>query len=387
MKKKAELMQKINASRKIVLNFLQEGKLNEAKAESDNLEKLMKDYDELPVDAGRKVVNKAMDKKTKLFKAVNNYLHKGWAGMDEEDRSYVKVIDATGSPAQVETTTSPSRGSVFVPFEVADFTEFMSTGVYRLRTRVQEYLARTLSGRIPLANNPTSGLVEMFDEYPSDGITKKDIKFGAIDWTVKPYGAIVPVSNQLLEDANQDVLSIIAEIFFRAQVVTENNMILAALDSAGEAVEASNWKDVVKALNGISPVGGEKILITNTDGWNELDTATDKNGFPIMVPFLNDATRRRIKGYEVIELPNEVLPTDAVSGAIPMYAISPKDSCVFIERRGLELFYNPYSDNAMTKDATDIRVTCRMAAALKYASAVKKLAYIPEEEEEEVDNG
>ena len=382
MKKRAELLQKINASRKIVLDFLKDGKINEAKAESDNLEKLMKDFDELP-NEGRKVVDSKMDKKQKLFKAVNNYLHKGWAGMDEEDRNYVKVVDATGSPAQVETTTNPSRGSVFVPFEVADFTEFIATGVYRLRTRVQDYVARTLSGRIPLANNPTSGLVEMFDEYPESGITKKDVKFGAIDWTVRPYGAIVPVSNQLLEDANQDVLSIIAEIFFRAQVITENNMILAALDSAGEAVEASSWKDVVKALNGISPVGSaDKVLITNTDGWNELDTATDKNGFPIMVPMLQDATRRQIKGYEVIQLPNEVLATDAVSGAIPMYAVSLKDACVFIERRGLELFYNPYSDNAMTKDATDIRVTCRMAAALKYASAVKKLAYTPEEEEE-----
>lgn len=375
MKKRAEVLQEINAYRKSVLDLLQAGNVDEAKTKAEELEKLVKQYDAMPIEnMGGKVENK-VDRKQKLVKAVNAYLHKGFAGMSDEDRAVLKPVNTTDSPGQVEVTTSPSRGSVFVPFETADFTEYMSTGIYRLRDRVSQYIARTLSGRIPLANNPTAGLVELFDELPASGITRKDIKFGAVDWTVKPYGAIVPVSNQLMEDANQDVLAVIAEIFARAQVVTENNMILAALDSAGQATAATSWKDVVKALNSTSPVMGEKILITNTSGWNELDTATDDNGLPILVPFLNDGTRMRIKGYEVIELPDEVLPNDATTGAIPMYAVSPKDAVVFVERRGLEFFYNPYSDSAMNKDATDVRVTCRMDCKLKFAQAVKKLAY------------
>lgn len=376
MKKKAELMQKINAYRKSVLDLLQAGNVDEAKKQADELDKLMKDYDSMPADVQGKVVNK-VNKKQMLIKAVNSYLHRGWAGMSDEDRALLTPVDSTGSPAQVETTTNPSRGSVFVPFETADFTEFMSTGVYRLRTRVSEYVARTLSGRIPLANNPSAGLVELFDEYPTAGITKKDIKFGSVDWAVKPYGAIVPVSNQLMEDANQDVMAIIAEIFFRAQVITENNMILTVLDGAGAATSMTDWTTLAKAVNEVAPVGnGDKIIITNTDGWNYLDTLVDDNGLPILTVGLQDSPKRTFKGYEVVQLPTDVLPNAEGTGAIPFYAVSPKDAVVFVERKGLELFYNPYGAG-FEKDATEIKVTCRMDAKLKFANAVKKLAYTP----------
>lgn len=376
MKKKAEMMQAIDSARKNVLALLQAGKIDEAKTASDELDKLMKDYEALPDEpAGRKVVNK-MDKKNMILKAVNAYLHRGWQGMADEDRALLKPMNATDGTGQVEAVAN--RGGVFVPVEVADFAAFMSTGVYRLRTRVSEYFAKSLSGKIPLANNPVAGLVEMFDELPTAGIARKDIKFGVVNWTVNPYGVIVPISNELLADASADVMSIIAEIFFRAQVITENNMILGAFDSAGAATAVTDWKGIAKALNEVAPVGGgDKVLITNTDGWNFLDTAVDDEGRPILTQALIDDPKRRFRGYEVIQLPNAVLANAAVTGAIPFYAVSPKDACYFIERKGLEISYNPYSDSAYSKDAVDVRVTCRMAAALKFSDAVKKLTYTP----------
>lgn len=371
MKKKAELLKSIEEKRKNVLDLLQAGNTEEAKKASDELETLIKEHDAMP----EKPLAERMEKMDKnlVKKAVNSYLHKGYQGLSDEERQVVRPVDATDTPGQVETVAN--RGGVLVPVETADFVATMDTGVYRLRTRVSEYFARTLSGKIPLLANPTAGLVAQFDELPAGGISKGQVTFGSVNWQVKDYGLIVPVSNDLLKDAEADVMGILADQFFRAQVITENQMILAALDSAGEATAATSWKDVVKALNSTSPIMGEKILITNTSGWNELDTATDDNGLPILVPFLNDGTRMRIKGYEVIELPDEVLPNDSTTGDIPMYAVSPKDACYFIERQGLELFYNPYSDSAMAKNAVDVRITCRLDCKLKFATAVKKLAY------------
>lgn len=369
MKKRAELLQAINDARKNVLALLQGGKVDEAKKASDELDKLTKEFDALPDERVGKAVNK-LDKKA-IFKAVNSYLHRGWQGMQDEERALLKPANTTEGVGQVEAVSN--RGGVFVPVEVADFAAMMETGVYRLRTRFAEYVANSKSGRIPLANNPTAGLVEMFDELPTAGIARKDIKFGSVDWTVNPYGVIVPISNELLADASADVMGIIAEIFFRAQVITENNLILSALDSAGTAGTATSWKDIVKALNGVAPVGGgDKVLITNTDGWNVLDTATDDNGLPILTVGLVDSPKRTIRGYEVIQLPNAVLATDETDG-IPFYAVSPKDAAYFIERKGIEISYNPYSDSAYSKDAVDVRVTCRMTAKLKFADAVKKL--------------
>jgi len=375
MKKRAELMQAIDAGRKNVLALLQAGNIDEAKKASDELDKNIKELESMPVEVPGKVENK-VDKKKAITKAVNSYLHRGWQGMSDEDKALLKPMNATDGTGQVEVVAN--RGGVFVPVEVADFAAMMDTGVYRLRTRVSEYFAKSLSGKIPLANNPTAGLVEMFDELPASGIARKDIKFGSVDWTVNPYGVIVPVSNELLADASADVMSIISEIFFRAQVITENNMILAALDTAGQATAVTGWADIAKAINGIAPVGGgDKVIITNTDGWNYLDTAVDEQGHPILTMALVDDPKRRFRGYEVIQLPNAVLATDAQTGAIPFYAVSPKDAAYFVERKGLEISYNPYSDSAYSKDAVDVRVTCRMCAKLKFADAVKKLTYTP----------
>lgn len=371
MKKKAELLKAINMKRKAVMELLTKGTMEEAKAASMELDDLMKKYDEMPEDevtAGR-MVNK-MDKKA-VRAAVNAYLHKGWKGLDDAERQILKPVNSTDTPGQVESVAN--RGGVLVPVETADFVGMMDTGVYRLRTRVAEYFSKTLSGKIPLANNPTAGLVALFDELPAGGISKGQITFGSVEWTVKDYGLIVPVSNDLMADAEADVMGVIGEQFARAQVITENAMILAAIDAAVTAKAIKGWKDIAKGLNEAAPVGGvDKVIVTNTDGYNYLDTLTDDEGKPILTQALVDNPKRIFRGYEVIQLPNASLATDATDG-IPFYVGSLKDAVYFIERKGMEISYNPYSDSAYGKNATDVRVTCRLDCKIKFANAVQKL--------------
>ena len=375
MKRKAELMKAINQQRKVVMDFLKAGDLEGAQKASDELEKMTQEFDGLPDEkpAGKAVM---MDKKEKMLmvkKAVNAFIHKGWKGMEDADKALLKPINATDGTGQVETVAN--RGGVFVPVETADFVARMDTGVYRLRTRVTEYFSKTLSGKIPLANNPTSGLVALFDELPASGIGKTDIKFGSVDWQVKDYGIIVPVSNDLIADATADVMGVISEQFFRAQVITENLMILTAIDNAVVASAVTGWQGILEAVNSASPVGGvDKVIVTNTDGYNFLDTLTDDEGRPILTQALVDNPRRIFRGYEVIQLPNAILATDETDG-IPFYCGSFRDGVVFIERKGLEINYNPYSDSAYQKNATDVRVTCRLDCHSKFADAVKKVTY------------
>lgn len=375
MKKKAELLQAINAQRKVVLGLLKDGKVDEAKDASDKLETMQVEFDALPEDKPAERTVKPMDRKEQIKKAVNSYLHRGWKGMDDAARQILKAVDATDAPGQVESVAN--RGGVLVPVETADFVGMMDTGVYRLRTRVSEYFARTLSGKIPLANNPTSGLVEFFNELPASGITKKDIKFGVVDWTVKDYGVIVPVSRDLIADAEADVYGVIAEQFFRAQVITENQLILDAIAANGSTA-IDDWKGILKQLNATAPVGGtDKVVVTNTDGYNYLDTLTDEQGRPILTQALVDNPRRIFRGYEVIQLPNAVLATDDTAG-IPFIVGSLRDAVYMIERQGLEISYNPWSDSAYSKNAVDVRVTCRLDCKTKFADAAKKLTLAQE---------
>ena len=140
----------------------------------------------------------------------------------------------------------------------------------------------------------------------------------------------------------------------------------------------TGWQDILKELNGTDPVGAvDKVIVTNTDGYNYLDTLTDDQGRPILTQALVDNPRRIFRGYEVIQLPTASLAT--VEGAIPFYVGSLRDAVYLVERQGLTFSYNPYSDSAYSKNATDIRVTCRLDCVTKFASAVKKLTYTPSE--------
>lgn len=384
MKKKAEMLQKINALRKTVLDLLQAGKTDEAKTQSDELTKLMAEYEKMPEDKTSGGM-KAMDKKERLNqirKAVNAYLHRGWNAMEDSLKQVLKPINATEGTGQVETVTN--RGGVLVPVETAAFVARMDTGVYRLRDRVDEYFTQTKSGKIPLLANPTAGLVAQFDEMPTSGIAKGQITFGSVDFNVADYGLIVPVSNDLISDATVDVFGVIADQFARAQVITEDTMILSAIDGMIASVEAvTDWKGIAKALNGTAPVGSpDKVIVTNTDGYNYLDTLVDDNGRPILTQALVDNPRRIFRGYEVIQLPNDILPTATPEaghdyGAIPFYVGQLRDAVMFIERRGLEIAYNPYSDSAFGKNSVDVRVTCRLDCKGKFDTAIKKLTYTP----------
>ena len=394
MKKRAELLKVVNGLRKTVVDLMAAGKYDEAKTASDDLAAKLDELETLqetpatsnnlkPIsNLGGMTNMNTKEKRLQVHAAVNQYLRRGWQGMDAEAKTLIKPVDSTDTPGQVEAVDN--RGGVLVPVETADYVVRQATGNYRLRTRVQEHFPASKAGKIPLLNNPTAGLVAQFDEFPSAGINKGQVQFGAVNYTVKDYGLIVPVSNDLLRDASVDVFAEIMEQFMRAQVVTENTMILAAIDSAvAQVTEITDWKGITKALNKTTPIGNpDKVIITNSDGYNWLDTLTDTVGHPILTQALVDNPKRMFRGYEVIQLPDETLPTatpeaDHDYGAIPFYVGSLYDAVMFVERQGLEVMYNPYADSAFSKNATDVRVTCRLDAKSKFASAMQKLTYTP----------
>lgn len=399
MKKKAELAKKIGNLRVEVLNLMNTKDYEAAAAKNTELQNALNEYEAIADDnvgnGNLKPLNDnlggiAMFKKKskedlmKINAAVNQYLRRGYASLNDEAKAMIKPIDATDSPGQVESVDN--RGGVLVPVETADYVVRESGGVYRLRDRVAEHFPSSKAGKIPMLSNPEAGLIAQFDEFPASGISKGDIKFGSINYSVKDYGLIVPVSNDLLRDANVDVFAEIMEQFNRAQRNTENAFILAAIDTltAGEEVVMTDWKDLNKALISTTPIGSpDKVIVTNSDGVAYLDTLTDSQGRPLLTQALVDDPKMRYRGYEVIQLSDASLPTGTPEeghnyGAVPFIVGNLYDAAMFVERQGLEIMYNPYADSAFQKNATDVRITCRLDCQGKFASAVKKLLWTKE---------
>lgn len=401
MKKRAELLKTINGLRTEVMNLLGAKDLDGAAAKSKELDEALNELntlaDEKPVDNGNlkplsnlggsemfKTKNKDL---SKINVAVNQYIRRGTTGMDAEAMQIVKPINATDSPGQVESVAN--RGGVLVPVETADYVLTERTGTYRLRDLVSEHKPIRPTGTIPMLANPQGGLVAQFDEFPASGISRSDIKFSALPYSVKDYGLIIPVSNDLVMDASVDVFAYVMEQFNRAQRMTENSFILTAIDglTAGHEVIMTDWKDLNKALISVHPIGSrDKVIITNSDGVSYLDTLTDNSGRPFLTQAMVDDPRLTYRGYEVIQMSDNELPTGTPAeghdyGAIPFIVGNLYDAVVFVERQGLEVMSNPFSDSAFSKNATDIRVTCRLDCVGKWANSVKKLLYTPADDE------
>lgn len=376
MKRKAELMASINEKRKQVLDLLQAGDVDNAKKANDELDKLNKEYNELPIEVERKL--KPMDKKEKLMqvrKAVDNYLRRGWNGMSDEDRQVVKPMNTVSTPGNVEDGTIATKGAALVPVETADFVSTMDAGVYRLRDLVQNYFTNTKSGKIPMVANPTDTLTN-FDELPSGGMHKTDVTVSAINFDVDNYGDLIPVSNQLLEDSTSSVFDLISSVFVKKNRNTENALIIAAIQSLGAATAVHTWQAIADAVNETDPIDGtDKVIITNTDGGAFLQDQVDNDHYVLIQPNALSPVKY-FRGYRVIQLPKSQLPNAVSDGAIPFIVGSLYDAVCFVERRGLVITTNPYGDS-FAQDGTDVRVTARYDCQPKFSGAVKLLAYTP----------
>ena len=376
MKRKAELLSSINEKRKQVIDLLQAGDVDNAKKANDELDKLNKEYNELPIEVERKL--KPMDKKEKLMqvrKAVDNYLRRGWNGMSDEDRQVVKPMNTVSTPGNVEDGTIATKGAALVPVETADFVSTMDAGVYRLRDLVQNYFTNTKSGKIPMVANPTDTLTN-FDELPSGGMHKTDVTVSAINFDVDNYGDLIPVSNQLLEDSTSSVFDLISSVFVKKNRNTENALIIAAIQSLGAATAVHSWQAIADAVNETDPIDGtDKVILTNTDGGAFLADQVDNDHYVLIQPNALSPVKY-FRGYRVIQLPKSQLPNAVSDGAIPFIVGSLYDAVCFVERRGLVITTNPYGDS-FAQDGTDVRVTARYDCQPKFSGAVKLLAYTP----------
>lgn len=383
MKKKAELLKAFNLQRKVVLDLLQKGSVDEAKKASDELEKIQNELDALPNDVVTERMVKPMNKQEKLAQvrsAVDSFLHRGWKGVTDEMKSYIKPLNAVSTPGNVEDTTIATKGAALVPVETADFVLTMDPGVYRLRDLVQNYFTNTKSGKIPMVANPSDTLTN-FDELQVGGMHKTDVAIGAVNFDVDNYGDLIPVSNQLIEDSVASVYDVIAGVFAKKNRNTENKLIIDAIKSLGTATAIHTAAELVTAINEAEPIDSPaKVILTNTDGGAFLQNQINDDHYVLVTD--KTSPRKYYRGYEVIQLPKSQLPNDVTDNSIPFIVGDLYNAVCFVERRGLVISANPFGDS-FAQDGVDIRITARYDCQPKYAGAVKLLAYSPAEEDEE----
>lgn len=164
---------------------------------------------------------------------------------------------------------------------------------------------------------------DVFVDLDENGAITKEIsapQFERVTYAIQDRAGFMPVSNNLVEDSDANIMQIVGDWLGKANVNTSNAKILEKIATKAQ-VDLKDINGIKHALNvtlGQAYKDGAKI-VTNDDGLNYLDTLVDGNGRPLLNPDPTAPTKLQLRcGTTVLPikvLPNKVLKTN--SGKMP----------------------------------------------------------------------
>ena len=281
------------------------------------------------------------------------------------------AFNVPGTPGQVEATAA--KGGYLVPEEQLNILYEFRRMYSQLRDYCNVFQVSKPTGKFP-SIGAESGKLTSFEEITQ--ITAHDVDFGQITWETTDYGDIIPVSNQLIADADFSIMSIIGQRLARKGVNTENYAILSAINTElSTPTTITTYKQLLKAMNVTLDRAfyANMRIFLNQDAFQWLSTLEDAQNRPLLIPDVVAPDSYRFRGKEVVVVPNGVMPTVTVSSddLAPIYVGSMADFIGFFERQGVELATS--TDFMFDKYATAIRAVMRFGVSILDDAAMVKL--------------
>ena len=189
-------------------------------------------------------------------------------------------------------------------------------------------------------------------------------KFTQVKYAIKKFAGILPISEELLADSDQNLLAYVNGWLAKKSVATENAQILAVLKTLTKA-PLTNLDGVKEILNvTLDPtISLMSSVLTNQDGFNFLDKQKDTDGRYLLQPNPLDSTQKLLFGKPVTVVSNKVLPTDAsVASAkkAPVIIGSFTDAVVLFDRQATTLTGTSVGGDAWKRDSYDVKAVARI---------------------------
>lgn len=196
--------------------------------------------------------------------------------------------------------------------------------------------------------------VEEYGEIPD----MDNPKFTPVTYSVKKRGGILPITNELLADSDQNVINYVSNWIGRKAVATHNHLIVTQLNTLSK-VDFADLKDVNTAINvTLDPaIALSSIILTNQDGFNWLDNQVDGMGRPVLQEDITQPGRKLFKGKQVVVVNNRQLPT--ADDKAPFIVGDLKQLIVLFSRMFYELASTKEGGDAFKRDTTDLRAIMR----------------------------
>lgn len=187
-------------------------------------------------------------------------------------------------------------------------------------------------------------------------------QFQQLTYAVKDYGGILPITNQLLQDTDQNLMTYVASWIAKKSVITRNTLILNVLKTF-TAKTLAGTDDIKHLLNvDLDPdLAAGAVIITNQDGYNFLDEQKDSMGRYLIQPDPTQPSRRLLFGVPITVVANRLLPSDTTSGvAAPFIVGNLQEAVVLFDRQQLSIASTNIGAGAFETNQTKVRAIERL---------------------------
>lgn len=265
---------------------------------------------------------------------VNAFLHSKGAVVNEGLRFEGKdevlitmneaVVPTTDGVKKADTTKVTSEELVTTPIREVNTT-------VDLKQFTTIHPAQKGSGKYPILKKATSKMASVAELEKNPKLAKPE--FEQVDWTVETYRGAIPVSQESVDDADVDLVSIVAEAAAQIKVNTTNAAIAEVLKTfTPKAVK--NLDEIKGILNVDFDPAYDVVFVVSQSFYQFLDSLKDQNGRYLLQDSITAASGKVLLGKPVFVLSDTVLGN---TGEAKAFVGDFKRAVLFADRQDLGL--------------------------------------------------
>ncbi len=339
-KKMRELLRKIEEKRALAQGYTEgENKdLEKAKQMLNEIDKLQEEYEveKKLFEAEKETAKLTEGEAAKVEKAIEDKKEDKKA---KEESSIEKFARQIRNIAKGLNEGTPADGGYTVPEDISTLVEQRREAKASLIDLVSvENVTTNKGSRTFKKRSQQTGFTKVGE---GGKITKNSTpQFERIDYEISKYAGYLPITNELLEDTDINIVNTIVEWLGDESRVTRNNIILSLIKTKTET-ELKGLDDIKKVLNVTlgSAFKSTSVIVTNDDGLQYLDTLKDTEGKYLLQPNPANPMQLRLAAgavtVPITVIPNADLPT--TSSKIPFIIGDLKEGIRFFDRKQLTL--------------------------------------------------
>lgn len=271
-------------------------KLDRAETEEEvstvekSLEEIQKELEEKQAEKAKleeeiEELQKQVDEQNRKAPTFKDEEQRGGKKLEQRD-AIAKFIRTGQTRDIVGLKTTDSGSAALIPTEVLEphFLEKTRNPLLDLVKRVQ---VNSGSGKYPVIKK-TDGKMASADELKANPELGKP-SISEIDYSIKTYRGYIPVSQEMIDDADYDIMAIVEDEVFNQGENTELSLITAVLKTATPA-DAAGFDGIKDIYNKkLKSIYKASIVVTQSM-FAALDKVKDKNGKYMLQPDVTSPT-------------------------------------------------------------------------------------------------